>query len=555
MHNIVFGFLGTQLDGGFTDKRWERWRPTVALCAHPQELEVHRLELFLTKAEHEKLAQVVVADIARVSPGTEVRMHLLDLDDPWDFARVYATLHDFATRYDFRDDASYFVHLTTGSHIAQICAFLLTEARYFPAKLLETAMYRGLRRLDMGKTPSDEDLQALQEAIWRGSLEIIDLDLSTYDQLSARFARERETAQEVLKGGIATRNTAFNTLVQRIEQVSLRSKAPMLFVGETGVGKSAMAERVYALRKQRHLVEGPLVVVNCATLRGDNAMSALFGHKKGAFTGAAADRAGLLKSADGGMLFLDEIAELGPDEQAMLLRCLEDGTFLPLGSDKAVSSRFQLLAGTNEDLRSAVRRGTFRADLFARINLWTFELPGLRQRSEDIEPNLDHELGKAEAGLKLHVSMNKDAREAYVRFARKAPWPGNFRDFSASVLRMATLAEGGRITQRDVEQEIEHLAWVWGGEEVKADQDASWVARAKAQGLLTAELDPFDEAALECALRTLQSAGSMAEAGRQLFAVSRAAKGSANDTDRLRKYLTRVGVADVRELLEWLRSS
>lgn len=533
--NVVFGFLGTQLDNGQSEKRWGRWRPTVALCAHPEKQPVDRVELLLSSPTQRELAELVTADIAMVSPGTEVCLRDLPIENPWDFAQVYAALHDFAKAYPFSESEAYYFHLTTGTHIMQICSFLLTEARYFPAKLLETLMQKN------------------QAEPWRGAVEVIDLDLSAYDQLAGRFKLEQSNAENLLKGGIETRNPAFNTIVQRIEQVSLRSKAPILFMGETGVGKSAMAARVYELRKQRHLVEGPLVAVNCATLRGDNAMSALFGHKKGAFTGAASDRPGLLKTADGGVLFLDEIGELGLDEQAMLLRCLEDGTFIPLGADKPASSNFQLLAGTNRDLRDAVRGGVFRADLLARINLWTFSLPGLRQRPEDIEPNLTHELSKASREIGLQVSMNKDAREAYLSFAQQAPWPGNFRDFSASILRMATLAAGGRITLNDVLAELEQLNWAWELKKPTSEGQGQLVAQAQASGFLGADLDPFDKAGLECALQALKdSEGSLAEAGRKLFSVSRKAKASSNDSDRLRKYLTRMGVVDISGLLAWL---
>ena len=105
-------------------------------------------------------------------------------------------------------------------------------------------------------------------------------------------------------------------------------------------------------------------------------MSALFGHAKGAFTGAAAARDGLLRSADGGVLFLDEVGELGTDEQAMLLKAIEEKRFLPVGSDTEVGSDFQLIAGTNRDLKAAVAAGEFREDLLARIDLWTFRMPG-----------------------------------------------------------------------------------------------------------------------------------------------------------------------------------
>lgn len=159
----------------------------------------------------------------------------------------------------------------------------------------------------------------------------------------------------------------------------LQARRALLLTGPTGAGKSRLARRIFDLKKLRHAVAGNFVEVNCATLRGDGAMSTLFGHVKGAFTGAITERQGLLRSADGGVLFLDEIGELGLDEQAMLLRAVEDKAFLPLGSDREVQSAFQLIAGTNRDLLVSVRNGRFREDLLARINLWTFRLPGTRR--------------------------------------------------------------------------------------------------------------------------------------------------------------------------------
>src|SRR6185436_16428219 len=146
----------------------------------------------------------------------------------------------------------------------------------------------------------------------------------------------------------------FNRLIENIERVAIRSKEPILLMGPTGAGKSRLARRVFELKKTRHQLAGNFVEVNCATIRGDAAMSALFGHVKGSFTGAIQDRKGLLVAADGGMLFLDEIGELGLDEQAMLLRAVEEKRFLPVGSDREVRSDFQLLAGTNRDLGRAV---------------------------------------------------------------------------------------------------------------------------------------------------------------------------------------------------------
>src|SRR4029077_8241156 len=199
-----------------------------------------------------------------------------------------------------------------------------------------------------------------------GTIKIIDLDLSQYDRIASRFRQETHDAVSYLKGGIDTRNAAFNQLIDRIEQVAVATRDPLLLMGPTGAGKSRLARRIYELKKLRHAVTGDFIDVNCATLRGDGAMSTLFGHVKGAFTGALRDRPGVLRAADKGMLFLDEIGELGTDEQAMLLRALEERTFLPLGSDREAHSDFQLIAGTNRDLLVAVREGRFREDLLAR---------------------------------------------------------------------------------------------------------------------------------------------------------------------------------------------
>ena len=349
------------LDRGRGPERWNVWRPTVDLCRHG-DLVVHRLELL--HGSHERaLVDVVADDIRAQSPETEVRPHVMDFGDPWDFGLVYGTLHDFARGYPFDPDREdYLVHVTTGTHVAQICLFLLTETRYFPARLLQTAPPKRQR--------SGEP----------GSYTIIDLDLSKYDRLAARFRQRQREDLSFLKAGIETRSPLFNDLIARIEQVAGASAAPLLLTGPTGAGKSKLARRIYDLKKARQRVTGPFVEVNCATVRGDAAMSTLFGHVRGSFTGAMRDRPGLLRAADGGVLFLDEIGELGTDEQAALLRAIEDKQFLPLGADREVRSNFQLIAGTNADLPAAVRRGRFREDLLARINLWTFRLPGLRER-------------------------------------------------------------------------------------------------------------------------------------------------------------------------------
>jgi transcriptional regulatory protein RtcR len=516
----VISFLGSTLDASkFGPSRWMKWRPSVGLCMH-EDLRVDRF-VMIHGQMHNRLAEYVSEDIAAVSPETLVERHILDFKDAWDFEEVYGKLLDFARGLELDPDTEdVLVHITTGTHVAQICLFLLTEAHYLPGRLLQTQPKRG--------APDAT-----------GTWSVIDLDLSRYDSIATRFASESAESTSFLKSGIETLNPAFNAMIDEIEQVASRTRAPILLMGPTGAGKSQLARRIFELKKLKRQMTGGFVEVNCATLRGDSAMSALFGHKKGAFTGAAADRPGLLRSADGGMLFLDEIGELGLDEQAMILRAIEDKRFLPVGADKEAQSEFQLIAGTNRDLAACVAAGTFREDLYARLNLWTFSLPGLAERREDIAPNLDYELDRHAEREGERVTFNKEARGHCLAFAMSpaARWHGNFRDLAASVTRMATFSPKGRIDVPVVGKEIERLNRLWADGGADGDGLERWLS-AKA----LADLDPFDRVQLAYVVETCASARSLSEAGRQLFAASRSKRASTNDADRLRKYLARFGL-------------
>ena len=521
---VVIGFLGSQLDSGRGAGRWEKWRPTVSLVQHEDTL-IDRLEL-LYWAKHTALAEQLVRDIASVSPDTEVNRVLMDVADPWDFGEMYAALYDWARDYPF-DPANeqYWAHITTGTHVGQICMFLMVESRFIPGVLLQTAPPKG------------------QGPDRPGSYTLIDLDLSRYDILAQRFSQAHAEALDFLKSGIPTRNARFNALIEEIERVAIRSQAPILLTGPTGAGKSLLARRMFELKKSRHQVQGDFVEVNCATLRGDSAASTLFGHKKGAFTGAAADRAGLLRTAHQGVLFLDEIGELGLDEQAMLLKAVEEKRFFPMGSDRETQSDFQLIAGTNRDLRIDVAQGRFREDLFARINLWAYTLPGLAQRPEDIEPNVDHLLVRFGAESGRAVRFNAEAKASYLQFARssKALWSGNFRDLLGSVTRMATLADGGRIPTALVDAEIQRLQWLWQPTSGAAPEDETDLDALLAPDVAQA-LDLFDRVQLSAVIRVCRESASLSEAGRRLFDRSRAQRAVVNDADRLRKYLLRFGL-------------
>ena len=518
---VVIGFVGSTLDQGKKEERWQRWRPTLSLLMH-EDLLVDELVL-LHDRRSSSLIEHLQKDAVQISPHTQIKGHQVNIRDPWDFSDMYGGLYDFVKSYPFDIERNhYFLHITTGTHVAQICWYLLIDAHYLPAKLIQSS--------PTGKQQPE------------GEYRIIDLDLSRYTALTQRFEYEQLENWQQLKSNIATKNLNFNQMILEVELVATRSSAPILIMGATGVGKSQLAKQIYALKKEKFHLTGRFIDVNCATLVGDGAMSTLFGHSKGAFTGAVSARTGYLKSADKGILFLDEIGELGLDEQAMLLKVLEDKVFFPVGSDKEVQADFQLIAGTNRDLREEVRAGRFREDLWARLNTWTFFLPSLKERREDIAPNIEFELQRFANVHQRQLRFHSDALEKYLQFAQshEATWQGNFRDLTASVTRMATLANGERIGLNEVNAEIKRLQNIWNIGEHVEKQYSGLSAILTHQKI--AEIDEFDRIQLEGVIEICRKSKSMADAGRRLFAVSRAERQSTNDSDRVKKYLAKFGL-------------
>jgi transcriptional regulatory protein RtcR len=372
-------------------------------------------------------------------------------------------------------------------------------------------------------------------------VDVVDLDLSRYPAIARRRHAQRLAGQSLLKMGIETRAAGYNAVIERLERAALGPAVPLLLWGETGVGKSALARRVYALRKQSRVIDGPLVEVNCATLRGTLRESALFGHERGAFTGAERDRKGHLLAADGGMLFLDEIAELGLEEQAILLTAIEDGRFYPLGADKPETSRFTLVCGTNRDLRAEVRAGRFRDDLLARISTWSFRLPPLRERRADIEANVRYELEHFAERFHKRARFSRVALAKYLAFARgdDARWPHNFRDLSQSILRLASSADEGLIDTDDVDSEIQTLREAWSFDTAPV-AGVPAVARGD-DGDLPA-IDLADRVLRDALIDALRRSRTLADAGRILYDAARPKGTAVNFSDRAKKLCQRMNV-------------
>jgi DNA-binding NtrC family response regulator len=237
------------------------------------------------------------------------------------------------------------------------------------------------------------------------------------------------------------RAASFVDVLRHAEQLAPTAMTVTL-VGETGTGKEVVARWIHA----RSARGGPFVAVNCAAIPGELTESALFGHKKGSFTGAVGDSAGFFGEAEGGTLFLDEIGELPLGQQAKLLRVLENREFTPVGSTRIRTSGARVVAATNADLRAAVQAGRFRDDLLARLAGAMLTLPPLRARRSDIPLLIGHFLGELAPGIPLELEACALER------LMLHPWPHNIRELRSLLVRLVQQRDqGGRILLGDVD--------------------------------------------------------------------------------------------------------
>jgi two-component system, NtrC family, response regulator AtoC len=244
-----------------------------------------------------------------------------------------------------------------------------------------------------------------------------------------------EREEEFDHYGIIGRSSAIEAVIRQLELVA-RSKSTVLITGETGTGKELAARAIHARSAQREM---PLIKVNCAAIPEPLIESELFGHVKGAFTGATASRRGRFALADGGTLFLDEIGTLGSAVQARLLRVLQEREFEPVGSERTVSVDVRVIAATNRDLRAMVAEGRFLEDLYYRLSVIPIVLPPLRERAEDIPLLVDHFARKHAQRLGQPVeALAPAAHERLLAYH----WPGNVRELENTIERAVVLSTG-----------------------------------------------------------------------------------------------------------------
>ncbi len=331
---------------------------------------------------------------------------------------------------DGTGDTSLAFHLSPGTPAMAAVWIILAKTR-FPAELIESSRQHGVRTASV---PFDMSADFLPDLLRRPDEEL--------ERLSAGLSPAAPEFDEIVHRG-----RAMTRLIVRARRVAPRS-VPVLVEGETGTGKELFARAIHRASPRR---EKPFVAVNCGAIPSELVESELFGHEKGAFTGAAARRKGHFVEAQGGSLFLDELGELPKAAQVKLLRALQEGEVLPVGSSSSRKVDVRLIAAANRPLLSQVVAGAFREDLFHRIAVAVLRLPPLRDRREDLPLLVDH----------LLALVNREGREqpGYVEKkisvgARKLmdehPWPGNIRELQNTLRRAALWTPGPVLKAEDI---------------------------------------------------------------------------------------------------------
>ncbi len=275
-------------------------------------------------------------------------------------------------------------------------------------------------------------------------IDLTELLVAVKDNLGLNVSLENEVPKEIMNGIIAE-NKIMQSLYYDAYRVA-ETDATVLITGESGTGKEVLADFIHknSLRNSQKLIS-----VNCASISPNLLESELFGHKKGSFTGAISDRAGYFKEADKGTIFLDEIGDMQIEQQASLLRVLENKKIIPVGSEKEIDIDARLIAATNCDFEQSIKDGTFREDLYYRLNIISFEIPPLRERPEDIQPLVRLMLKKQ--------NSKKRISSATLRILQQYDWPGNIRELNNVIQRVAILARTDIIMPTDLPKSMQNI--------------------------------------------------------------------------------------------------
>jgi DNA-binding NtrC family response regulator len=251
-----------------------------------------------------------------------------------------------------------------------------------------------------------------------------------FEEESERAVEEAQIRSEMRRLGIVGESRSLISVFHWAIRVSALSDLPTLITGETGTGKELLARAIHQLDPKR--ARGPFVALNCGAINPGLIETELFGHRRGAFTGADRERKGLIRSAHSGVLFLDEVGELDPNAQTKLLRVLQENYILAVGDDRETAVDVRVIAATNRDLDEKRRNGTFRLDLYHRLNVLSVHIPSLRDRPEDLQPLIEHFITRFRS---IRPGRPISVRPAFVQALARVELPGNARQLENLVRR------------------------------------------------------------------------------------------------------------------------
>jgi transcriptional regulator with GAF, ATPase, and Fis domain len=284
----------------------------------------------------------------------------------------------------------------------------------------------------------------------KANQEILD-QKNQLEALSKRLKHENICLREKMKADqdkkfVIGDSPAMNEIMDLVIKVAHTTTSVIVY-GETGTGKELIASAIHEMSPRKLK---PMVKVNCAAIPEELLESELFGHEKGAFTGAVERRGGMFQLAEGGTIFLDEIGDISLKTQTKLLRVLQEGEIQPLGSEKPIRVDVRVIAATNKDLKRKIEEETFRSDLFYRLNVFPITMPPLRDRGEDIPKLVDFFLEKYTHLKKGKIGIDKEVIEVFLRYS----WPGNIRELENIIERLMIISKPGNITVGDLPKEF-----------------------------------------------------------------------------------------------------
>lgn len=367
--------------------------------------------------------------------NSKVLLQQVTLDDPTNFSGIYEIADAALTALNASNARREFTfHLSPGTPMMSACWVILGKTKY-PARLIQSSQNRGVYDSGIPLDIAAEFIELIPELLRQPDANL--------EQRSAGASPEAPGFGDIIYKG-----KSMAEVIQRARRLTVRSVS-VLIEGESGTGKELLARAIHEEGPRRGQ---PFVPVNCGALPANLVESLLFGHKKGAFTGATEQEVGYFRSADHGTLFLDEVGELPLDAQVKLLRALQEKQITPVGEAKSRKVDVRVIAATNRNLVDECRQGRFREDLFYRLAVAVVRLPPLRDRKGDLSPLIEQLLEKAnDAAANEEPKYERKVLSAGAKnLLLQHQWPGNVRELENTLMRATVWTRGAKVTEADI---------------------------------------------------------------------------------------------------------